>query len=61
MEKIQHLKRRLLVAFTHGSLPRVAEVHGSETQRRDADAGRGRKNAVEVEEGLWLDGGTEDG
>jgi hypothetical protein len=59
MEKVQDLKDSLLVAFSHHALPRITEVHGSQAERRHADAGGGRHDAVEVQEGRGLGHVTE--
>jgi hypothetical protein len=59
MEEVQNLKDSLLVALAHHALPRITEVHGSQAERGDANAGGGRHDAVEVQEGRSLGHVTE--
>ena len=61
MEEVQNLKDSLLVTLSHHALPRLTKVHGSQAQRGDADAGGGRHDAVEVQEGRSLGHVTERG
>jgi len=54
VEEIKNLKHGLLITLPHHALPRIAKIHRSQAKRRNANAGSGRHDAVEVQEGRSL-------
>jgi len=59
VEEVKNLKHSLFIALAHHALPRIAKVHRSQAKRRNANAGGGRHDAVEVQEGRRLGRVTE--